>query len=57
MKYLDVDDKDIAMVGIVILGGLALFVIPEPTAIITGAITALGALASSRKSSNNKPSS
>ncbi len=55
MKYLDVDDKDIAMVGIVILGGLALFVIPEPTAIITGAITALGALASGRKSSNNKP--
>ncbi len=55
MGKFDIDDKDIAMIGIVILGGLALFVIPEPTAIITGAITALGALASGRKGSNNKP--
>ena len=48
------DDKDIAMVGIVILGIFGAILINEPTAIITGAITALGALASGRKNGNGK---
>ena len=43
------DDKDVAMVGIVILGIIGALLIDSPTAVITGAITALGALASGRK--------
>ena len=49
MDKFEIDDKDIAMIGIVILAGVAIFFIPEPTTVITGAITALGALATGRK--------
>lgn len=55
-KKWDVDDKDLAMIGIVVLccvGGLILWAVAQPAAAIgalfTGGVTALGSLASGRK--------
>lgn len=45
----DPDDKDVAMIGIVILGIVGAVLVLDSTPVITGAITALAALASGRK--------
>lgn len=50
----NIDDKDVAMVGIVILGiAGAIIVASDATAIITAGIASLGALASGRTSKGN----
>jgi len=47
----NMDDKNLAMICIAVLAIAALFVIKDsPGAVITGAITALGALATGKKS-------
>lgn len=57
----DLDDKDVAMVGIVILcivgGGILAFATAPAAAIgsiFTGGVVALGSLASGRKGTGNK---
>jgi Flp pilus assembly pilin Flp len=50
------DDKDVAMICILILGIVACFTVADVTqlsAVLTGAITALGALASGRGKNGN----
>ncbi len=54
----DLDDKDVAMIGIVILGITgAIIVATDATAIITAGIASLGALASGRKPKENNDGS
>ena len=50
MKKFDLDDKDVAMIGIVILGiAGAIITQSDATAIVTAGIAALGSLATGRK--------
>ena len=48
MNKFDVDDKDLAMFCIALLAAMALFVVPNPTAVITAAIAAIAAMATGR---------
>ena len=48
MNKFDIDDKDLAMFCIALLAAIALFVIADPTAIITAAIASIAAMATGR---------
>ena len=50
-KRIEIDDKVTAMICITVLGILGGFIIDAPTAVLTGAITALGALATGKSKS------
>jgi len=48
MNKFDIDDKDLAMFCIGLLAAMALFVVTNPTAIISAAIAAIAAMATGR---------
>lgn len=50
----DVDDKDLAMIGVVILAAIGAFFIDDPAELILGAIATLGSLAVGRKLINKQ---
>jgi len=48
MNKFDIDDKDLAMFCIGLLAAMALFVVADPTAIITAGIASIAAMATGR---------